>query len=174
MTKKPIAKIIYKNRTYQELVKTLTSLDELEFPSELRNCIKLQNFAENSSGKTHKIAAIVTVITVASASTAGKIYTATNAPTSIYTVLILRTGAGKDILTKIPAKIIPSFVEIGNVTSLGAIEDLVFRSPAITHINDEYGDLLDSMLSEGNSAKKEIFGINQVTKRKVHIKFSQL
>lgn len=150
-----------KKQVSPELVKTFTFLDEYSFPSELKNCHELQNFISKSSGKTHKIASQMTTITIASATTAGKIYTETYAPTSLYTILVLPTGMGKDMVAKIPVKLIPKSIVLGNVTSIGALEDMILSSPAVTHIIDEYGDILGNTLAEGSYGKKDILAMQK-------------
>lgn len=154
--KNDFVKIISEDPVPSELVNTFSSLNEYKFPVKLTHCIELENWTKNSKNKTHNIASMMDVITIASAVTAGKYFGETHAPTSLYTILVLPTGSGKNSVVQNPAKLIPDHVAVGNVTSLGALEDLIFDSPAITQIIDEYGDILGGMLSDKSSVKKEI------------------
>jgi len=154
--KNDFVKTIPKEEVPFELVKTLNCQSEYKFPEKLTHCIELEKWTKNSKNKTHDIASMMDVITIASAVTAGKYFGETRAPTSLYTILVLPTGSGKNSVVQNPAKLIPDDVAVGNVTSLGALEDLIFDSPAITQIIDEYGDILGGMLSDKSSVKKEI------------------
>jgi len=154
--KNDFAQIVQKVEVKKELVEINKSLEEYKFPSKLICCNKLQNWIYNSNEKTHSVASQATVITMASSLTSGLVWTATNAPTSLYLVLILPTGSGKNSLVEIPTKLIPSFIENNNLTSLGGFEDMLVENPSITQVVDEYGDILSGMLTDKNGSLKSI------------------
>ncbi len=158
MKKNPIARIKYMN----DLVTVHKSLISYELPVELEKLTELSKWIDNESAKTHPVASLVTTIAIASALSAGKTSADTDAPTSLYLVLILPTGGGKDAVFRIAEKLIANCIQFGNLTSLGSLEDMLVESSNIMHFNDEFGDVIGAMLSDKNGSLKSIMAAQKI------------
>lgn len=122
-------------------------------PNELVFCKKLLKWLNNCDVKTHPIASLTALITIASAITARGYYGHTNASTTLFIVLISKTGSGKNLVVKAPSnimgllgqenKIIPS-----KISSEGAMDDIFKTQTSAIHVIDEFGDQLAHMIGD--------------------------
>lgn len=126
---------------------------QYKFPTELKHSHSLLEWLMVSDTKTHPIAALSTLFTIVSAITARGYYTQTKASTSLFTILIAKTGAGKNIVVKAPDNVMRlasqhEKIIASKISSEGAMDDIFKMQYSATHIIDEFGDQLGHMLSD--------------------------
>lgn len=122
-------------------------------PQELKFCNKLYDWLNRCDIKTHPTASVAALITIASAMTARSYYTQTKASTTLFTLLIAKTGAGKNIVVKAPSQImeilnIQDKIISSKISSEGAMDDIFKEQPVAIHILDEFGDQLAHMIGD--------------------------
>lgn len=146
----------------EEETKPIETVEEHNgFHPELKKCNEMYDWLMTSSRKVHHSAAIMTVITVASAASARTVYTETTAPTSLYTSLILPTGSGKNMVAQMASSILGSKIHNGGIASVGGLETLLEMKPAVTQISDEFGDKLGHMIKDKGGYLKEVMGVHK-------------
>ena len=123
------------------------------FPKELEQCKFLFDWLMVSDTKTHSVAALTALITVASAVTARGYYTHTRASTSLFTILISPTGSGKNMVVKAPENIMNLVgqgqkIIASKISSEGAMDDIFKMQNIAIHVIDEFGDQLGQMLGD--------------------------
>lgn len=123
------------------------------FPKELNHSHSLYEWLMVSDTKTHSTAALSTLFTIVSAITARGYYTQTKVSTSLFSILIAKTGAGKNIVVKAPDKIMRLVsqhekIVASKISSEGGIDDIFKVQYCVTHIIDEFGDQIGHMLSD--------------------------
>ena len=133
-----------------------------EFPESLKESRRLMEWLLHSSHIVHPVAVVSSFITIVGGLGARKIYTETDASTTLYNVAIAPTGSGKDIITQAPQKIfnkyqIPNtaFVQ-SKITSEGALDDIFKENDVVIHVVDEFGDQLGQMLSDSGGHLKAL------------------
>jgi len=124
-----------------------------KLPQELKQSQSLYDWLLVSDSKTHVTAALSTLLTIVSTITARGYYTQTRASTSLFTILIAKTGAGKNIVVKAPdnvMRLVSQHEKIiaSKISSEGAMDDIFRVQYSATHIIDEFGDQLGHMLSD--------------------------
>jgi hypothetical protein len=114
-----------------------------------------------SDVKTHPIAALTTLFTIASAVTARGYYSDTHTSSTLYLIMIGKTGVGKNTVVKIPNAIMNALdskhkILTGKIHSEGAMDDIFkFQNVAI-QVVDEFGDFLGHMLNDKGGYFKAI------------------
>lgn len=124
-----------------------------KFPTELKHCQSLYDWLMVSAKKTHPTAALSALFTITSAITARGYYTHTKASTSLFIIIIAKSGAGKNIVVQAPDKIMELALQnekliISKISSEGAMDDIFKQQYCATQIIDEFGDQLGHMLAD--------------------------
>ena len=122
-------------------------------PKELVKCNELYKYLNKCDYKTHPLASLTALFTIASAITARGYYTHTRCSTNLFMILIAKTGAGKNNIVKIPntaMKILKQQDKIitSKISSEGAMDDIFKYQTSAIQIADEFGDLLGHMLND--------------------------
>jgi hypothetical protein len=125
----------------------------LSLPKELKHCKDLFDWLMVSDTITHSIAALTTLITIASAVTARGYYADTRASTSLFMILISPSGTGKNMLVKTPEKIMNLLgqgekIISSKISSEGAMDDIFKMQYIAIHVIDEFGDQLGQMIGD--------------------------
>ena len=123
------------------------------FPAELEMSRLTLEWLLCSEHKTHPTAALSTLFTIVSAITARTFYTETGASTTLYQILIAKTGAGKNIVTHAPIKVLDAIeysrlIISSKISSIGALDDIFAQQNVIMQVVDEFGDHLGGMMSD--------------------------
>ncbi|MEA2019633.1 MAG: hypothetical protein U9N59_14425 [Campylobacterota bacterium] len=126
---------------------------DFNLPKELEECKNLLNWLNISDNKTHPITSLVSLFTIASAITARGYYTKTRASTTLYLILIGKTGLGKNTIYKTPNDILDKVYQdekiiTSKITSEGAMDDLFRVRNIVIQVIDEFGDVLNHMLND--------------------------
>lgn len=142
------------------LIQTKTVSGE-NFPAELEMSKLTLEWLLCSEHKTHPIAALATLFTIASAITARTFYTETGASTTLYQILIAKTGAGKNIVTHAPIKALDSIeyarlIISSKISSIGALDDVFAQQNVAVQVVDEFGDHLGNMMSDKGGYLKSL------------------
>ena len=130
---------ISNNSSANKGILTQNNKINITLPAELKKCQELINWLDISESKTHHMTSLVSLFTIASAVTARGYFTETRASTSLYMILIGKTGLGKNTIYKIPNDILNQLhqdnkVITSKITSEGAIDDLFRNQNIIIHI----------------------------------------
>lgn len=131
------------------------------FLSTMPMCNELYQWLMVSDVKTHPIAALTAMLTIASAVTARGYYSETYVTTTLYLIMIGKTGVGKNTVVKVPNAIMNAIdakhkIISGKIHSEGAMDDIFkFQNVAI-QIVDEFGDFLGHMLNDKGGYFKAI------------------
>jgi len=133
----------------------------VKFPTELEMCQLTLEWLLCSEYKTHPTAALTTLFTLASAITARTFYTETGASTTLYQILIAKTGAGKNITTNTPIKVLDTveysrLIISSKISSIGALDDIFKMQNVAIQVVDEFGDHLGSMMSDKGGYLKSL------------------
>ena len=128
---------------------------------QLPMCNTLFSWLQVSDDKTHPIASLTSLITIASSVTARGYYTHTNASTNLFLIMIGRSGIGKNTVVKTPNKIMDKIgqkhkIIAGKVSSEGAMDDIFKVQNVAVHVIDEFGDQLGHMLSDKGGYLKAV------------------
>lgn len=131
------------------------------FPAQLQMCQLIFQWLLCSEHKTHPTAALATLFTLASAITARTFYTETGASTTLYQILIAKTGAGKNITTSAPIKALDTIefsklIISSKISSIGALDDIFKTQNVAIQVVDEFGDHLGNMLSDKGGYLKSL------------------
>jgi hypothetical protein len=131
------------------------------FLNSMSMCNRLFQWIMVSDVKTHPIAALTTLFTIASAVTARGYYSDTHTSSTLYLIMIGKTGVGKNTVVKIPNAIMNALdskhkILTGKIHSEGAMDDIFkFQNVAI-QVVDEFGDFLGHMLNDKGGYFKAI------------------
>lgn len=139
-------------------------------PASLPMVRNLYNWLMESEVKTHTTVALATLFTTASAITSRKYYSETDCSSSLYMVVVGKTGIGKNMLITAPTRILQlldleSKIIASKVSSEGAIDTIFASQNAFTQVVDEFGDQLGNMLmnkgglSSVKSKMKAMYGL---------------
>lgn len=131
-------------------------IDPRELPSALTHTRALALWAMEAKVKTHPTISLMVAITTASALVGGRVFTSTNAPTSLYTVTIVPTGGGKDPMMSIPSLLTPSTINRGSFSSVTAYNDALKENSSFTTVVDEYGDALGKRLNDTSGHQHQL------------------
>lgn len=131
------------------------------FPAELNMSKLTLEWLLCSEHKTHPMAALATLFTIASAITARTFYTETGASTTLYQILIAKTGAGKNIVTHAPIKVLDTIeysrlIISSKISSIGALDDIFKQQNVAVQVVDEFGDHLGNMMSDKGGYLKSL------------------
>lgn len=131
------------------------------FPAELKMSRLTFGWLVCSEHKTHPTAALATLFTIASAITARQFYTETGASTTLYQILIAKTGAGKNITTHAPIKALETIgfsrlIISSKISSIGALDDVFAQQNVAIQVVDEFGDHLGNMMSDKGGYLKSL------------------
>lgn len=131
------------------------------FPAELKMSHLTFKWLICSEHKTHPTAALATLFTLASAITARTFYTETGASTTLYQILIAKTGAGKNITTSAPIKALDTIeysklIISSKISSIGALDDIFKKQNVAIQVVDEFGDHLGNMLNDKGGYLKSL------------------
>jgi len=131
------------------------------FPAELQISKLILEWLVCSEHKTHPTAALATLFTIASAITARTFYTETGASTTLYQILIAKTGAGKNITTNAPIKVLNTInysrlIISSKISSIGALDDIFQEQNVAIQVVDEFGDHLGNMMSDKGGYLKSL------------------
>ena len=131
------------------------------FPAELEMSRLTFEWLIYSEHKTHPTAALATLFTIASAITARMFYTETGASTTLYQILIAKTGAGKNITTHAPIKALDAIgfsrlIISSKISSIGALDDIFKQQNVAIQVVDEFGDHLGNMMSDKGGYLKSL------------------
>lgn len=131
------------------------------FPAELNMSKLTLEWLLCSEYKTHPMATLATLFTIASAITARTFYTETGASTTLYQILIAKTGAGKNIVTHAPIKALKSIeysrlIISSKISSIGALDDIFSQQNVAIQVVDEFGDHLGSMMNDRGGYLKSL------------------
>lgn len=123
------------------------------FPEELIKCKELFDWLVLSEAKVNPVATLVSLLTITSSLGSRKVYTETMASTSLFIILIAKTGSGKNTVAKAPAKVLEivnqeNMVIVSKISSEGAMDDIFKEQAKIIQIVDEFGDQLAHMLND--------------------------
>jgi len=142
--------------------KTLQSSNDIHsFPSELKFCSSLYDYISYSAHKTHPTASLAALFAIASAITARGYYTHTKASTSLYVIMIGKTGVGKNSIVQAPQKVLKALsvdekILTSSISSTGAINDIFKNQTTAIHIIDEFGDTLGHMMADKGGHLKQV------------------
>jgi hypothetical protein len=131
------------------------------FLNSMSMCNRLFQWIMVSDVKTHPIAALTTLFTIASAVTARGYYSDTHTSSTLYLIMIGKTGVGKNMVVKVPNAIMNALdskhkILTGKIHSEGAMDDIFkFQNVAI-QVVDEFGDFLGHMLNDKGGYFKAI------------------
>ena len=92
-------------------------------------CNELYQWLMVSDAKTHPIAALTALLTIVSAITARGYYSDTKASSTLYLIMIGKTGVGKNTVVKIPNAVMNALdskhkILTGKIHSEGAMDDI--------------------------------------------------
>lgn len=123
------------------------------FLSTMPMCNQLYKWLMLSDVKTHPIAALTSMLTIASAISARAYYSDTKASTTLYLIMIGKTGTGKNAVVTIPNAIMHAIdakhkIISGKIHSEGAMDDIFKYQNVAIQIVDEFGDFLGHMLND--------------------------
>ena len=132
-----------------------------KFPAELQMSQLTLEWLLCSEHKTHPTAALATLFTIASAITARTFYTESSASTTLYQILIAKTGAGKNIATHAPIKALDTIeysrlIISSKISSIGALDDIFKQQNVAIQVVDEFGDHLGNMMSDKGGYLKSL------------------
>lgn len=132
-----------------------------KFPAELQMSQLTLEWLLCSEHKTHPTAALATLFTIASAITARTFYTESGASTTLYQILIAKTGAGKNIATHAPIKALDTIeysrlIISSKISSIGALDDIFKQQNVAIQVVDEFGDHLGNMMSDKGGYLKSL------------------
>jgi len=132
-----------------------------QFPTELKMSLLTLEWLLCSEHKTHPTAALATLFTIVSAITARAYYTETGASTTLYQILIAKTGAGKNITTNAPIKALKTInysrlIVSSKISSIGALDDIFKEQNVAIQVVDEFGDHLGNMMSDNGGYLKSL------------------
>jgi energy-coupling factor transporter ATP-binding protein EcfA2 len=155
-------------RPEEENIINIIAESELLETSEYRSifqsfpkCNELYQWLMVSDAKTHPIAALTALLTIVSAVTARGYYSHTKASSTLFLIMIGKTGVGKNTVVKIPNAIMNALdskhkILTGKIHSEGAMDDIFkFQNVAI-QVVDEFGDFLGHMLNDKGGYFKAI------------------
>lgn len=155
-------------RPEEENIINIIAESELLETSEYRSifqsfpkCNELYQWLMVSDAKTHPIAALSALLTIVSAVTARGYYSHTKASSTLFLIMIGKTGVGKNTVVKIPNAIMNALdskhkILTGKIHSEGAMDDIFkFQNVAI-QVVDEFGDFLGHMLNDKGGYFKAI------------------
>ena len=145
----------------KQLIITSTTSSRENFPDELQMSQLTFEWLLCSEHKTHPTAALATLFTLASAITARTFYTETGASTTLYQILIAKTGAGKNITTSAPIKVLDTIgysklIISSKISSIGALDDIFKTQNVAIQVVDEFGDHLGNMMSDKGGYLKSL------------------
>lgn len=131
------------------------------FLNSMSMCNRLFQWIMVSDVKTHPIAALTTLFTIASAVTARGYYSDTHASSTLYLIMIGKTGVGKNTVVKIPNAIMSALdskhkILTGKIHSEGAMDDIFKSQNVAIQVVDEFGDFLGHMLNDKGGYFKAI------------------
>lgn len=132
-----------------------------QFLNSMPMCNRLFQWMMVSDAKTHPIAALTTLFTITSAVTARGYYSDTKASSTLYLIMIGKTGVGKNMVVKVPNAMMNALdskhkILTGKIHSEGAMDDIFkFQNVAI-QVVDEFGDFLGHMLNDKGGYFKAI------------------
>ncbi len=140
---------------------TSNSYSGIQLPNELEMCQLTWEWLLCSEYKTHPTAALTTLFTLVSAITARTFYTETGISTTLYQILIAKTGAGKNIITNTPIKVLDTIeysrvIISSKISSIGALDDIFKVQNVAVQVVDEFGDHLGSMMSDKGGYLKSL------------------
>ncbi|MEA2072737.1 MAG: hypothetical protein U9O86_04070 [Campylobacterota bacterium] len=144
----------------QLLIPAITNSGD-NFPAELKMSKLTFEWLLCSEHKTHPTAALATLFTIASAITSRTFYTETGASTTLYQILIAKTGAGKNITTNAPIKVLDTIARSiliisSKISSIGALDDVFKEQNVAIQVVDEFGDHLGSMMNDKGGYLKSL------------------
>jgi hypothetical protein len=122
-------------------------------PSELVKCNELYEYLNSCDSKTHPLASLTALFTITSAITSRGYYTHTRASSSLFILLIAKTGSGKNSVVKTPNQIMELLdqedkIISSKISSEGAMDDIFKHQTSAIHILDEFGDQLAHMIGD--------------------------
>lgn len=120
---------------------------------DLVHSTRLLSWINNSDYKTHPVASLTSLLTIISAITARSHYGQTRASTTLYLILIAKTGIGKNGVLNASNKIMNLIdqddkIITGKINSEGAFDDVIKDQGVAIQIIDEFGDQLGHMLND--------------------------
>jgi hypothetical protein len=120
---------------------------------ELVHSMRLLSWINNSDDKTHAVASLSALFTIVSAVTARAYYTKTRASTTLFQIVVAKTGVGKNNVVTIPDKIMSLIgqeekIITGKINSEGALDDIFKEQKIAIQVIDEFGDQLGHMLND--------------------------
>jgi len=133
-----------------------------KFPSRLKESKKLLEWITISGHVAHPAAIIASYLSSVTTMFTREVYTETKCSTPLYIVALAPTGTGKDIVTKVPIKILHCIrdknrIEVtSKVSSLGALDDIYNECPIVSLIVDEFGDAFGTLLKTNNPVQIEL------------------
>lgn len=124
-------------------------------------CNELYQWLMVSDAKTHPIAALTALLTIVSAITARGYYSHTKASSTLFLIMIGKTGVGKNTVVKIPNAIMNALdskhkILTGKIHSEGAMDDIFKFQNIAVQVVDEFGDFLGHMLNDKGGYFKAI------------------
>jgi hypothetical protein len=124
-------------------------------------CNELYQWLMVSDPKTHPIAALTALLTIVSTITARGYYSDTKASSTLYLIMIGKTGVGKNMVVKVPNAIMNALdskhkILTGKIRSEGAMDDIFKIQNVAVQIVDEFGDYLGHMLNDKGGYFKAI------------------
>ena len=124
-------------------------------------CNELYQWLMVSDAKTHPIAALTALLTIVSAITARGYYSDTKASSTLYLIMIGKTGVGKNTVVKIPNAVMNALdskhkILTGKIHSEGAMDDIFKFQNIAVQVVDEFGDFLGHMLNDKGGYFKAI------------------
>lgn len=124
-------------------------------------CNELYQWLMVSDAKTHPIAALTALLTIVSTITARGYYSDTKASSTLYLIMIGKTGVGKNMVVKVPNAIMNALdskhkILTGKIHSEGAMDDIFKFQNVAVQIVDEFGDFLGHMLNDKGGYFKAI------------------
>lgn len=124
-------------------------------------CNELYQWLMVSDAKTHPIAALTALLTIVSAVTARGYYSHTKASSTLFLIMIGKTGVGKNTVVKIPNTIMNALdskhkILTGKIHSEGAMDDIFKLQNVAIQVVDEFGDFLGHMLNDKGGYLKAI------------------